>query len=214
MSMTAAEILRDELRHARTARELSQEEFGRLIRYSGTHVSSVETGSRPPTDDYLAAVDRALATGGLFARLLPRLSELDSAPLWVREWIEIEQQSKALRWYEMAWVPGLLQTEGYARAVFATDGRLSAEEIEARVAARLARQRMLFGDSPPHFVGIVDEAVLRRAVGGSAVMREQLFHLVRLNEEHRRVRIHVVPASVGAYSGLDGPLVIATLPEG
>ncbi|HEY0697006.1 MAG TPA: DUF5753 domain-containing protein, partial [Micromonospora sp.] len=131
-----------------------------------------------------------------------------------REWIEIEQQSKALRWYEMAWVPGLLQTEGYARAVFATDGRLSAEEIEVRVAARLGRQRMLLGDSPPHFVGIVDEAVLRRAVGGSAVMREQLFHLVRLNEEHRRVRIHVVPASVGTYSGLDGPLILATLPEG
>src|SRR5688500_4066523 len=195
--MTAAEILLDELRHARTSRRMSQDEFGRTISYSGTHVSAVETGTRPPTEDYVTAVDKALKTGGVFARLLERLSELDAAPLWLREWITFEQQARALRWYEVAWVPGLLQTEAYARAVFASDGRLRAEEVETRVAARLARQKILAGDDPPQLIAIVDEGALRRPVGGSAVMREQLFHLAQLNQGSRRVRIHVVPSGVG-----------------
>ncbi|WP_433344283.1 helix-turn-helix domain-containing protein [Micromonospora sp. CA-111912] len=210
--MTAAEILLDELRHARTSRGMNQDEFGKTISYSGTHISAVETGTRPPTDDYVAAVDKALKTGGMFARLLERLSELDAAPLWLREWITFEQQARALRWYEVAWVPGLLQTEGYARGVFTSDGRLSAQEVENRVAKRLARQGILAGEDPPQLIAIVDDAVLRRPVGGAAVMREQLFHLAHLNQDSRRVRIHVVPSGVGAYAGLDGPFVIATLP--
>ncbi|MFG1920091.1 helix-turn-helix transcriptional regulator [Micromonospora sp. NPDC048898] len=213
MGMTAAEILLDELRHARASRGLSQDDFGRLISYSGTHVSAVETGSRPPTGDYAIAIDRALKTGGLFGRLLDRLSDLDAAPLWLREWITFEQQARTLRWCEVAWVPGLLQTEAYARAVFASDGRISAEEVETRVAGRLARQQILTSDDPPHLVAVLDDAVLRRPVGGAAVMREQLFHLAQLNQDRRRVRIHVVPRGVGAYAGLDGPFVLATLPD-
>jgi transcriptional regulator with XRE-family HTH domain len=213
MGMTAAEILVDELRHARATRGMNQDEFGRAISYSGTHVSAVETGTRPPTREYVAAVDKALKTGGLFARLLERLSDLDAAPLWLREWITYEQQAKALRWYEVAWVPGLLQTEAYARAVFASDGRHSAAEVETRVAARMSRQKVLAVDCPPQVVAIVDDAVLRRPVGGPAVMREQLFHLAQLGRDSRRVRIHVVPSGVGAYAGLDGPFVLATLPD-
>lgn len=211
--MTAAEILIDELRHARTSRGLSQDDFGRLINYSGTHVSAVETGTRPPTADFVAAVDKALQTGGMFARLRDRLSDLDADPPWLREWITYEQQARALRWYEVAWIPGLLQTEAYARAVFGSDGRLSVTEVETRVAARLARQKLLLGDDPPQLVAILDETALRRPIGGAAVMREQLFHLARLNQDSRRVRIHVVPREVGAYAGLDGPFVIATLPD-
>ncbi|WBB49842.1 helix-turn-helix transcriptional regulator [Verrucosispora sp. WMMA2044] len=209
--MTGAEILLDELRRARSSRGLSQDDFGKLISYSGTHVSAVETGTRPPTGDYVAGIDRALRTGGIFARLLERLSDLDAAPLWLREWITLEQQARALRWYEVAWVPGLLQTEEYARAVFGTDGRLTAQEVETRVAARLTRQQVLSGDDPPQLIAVVDDSVLRRPVGGAAVMREQLFRLARFNQDSRRVRIHIVPQGVGAYAGLDGPFVIATL---
>ncbi|WP_089154747.1 helix-turn-helix domain-containing protein [Micromonospora sp. NBS 11-29] len=213
MGMTGAEVLLDELRYARASRGLSQDDFGKLISYSGTHVSAVETGSRPPTGDYAAAIDRALKTGGMFVRLLDRLSDLDAAPLWLREWITYEQQARRLRWCEVAWVPGLLQTEAYARAVFGSDGRISADEVETRVAKRVARQQILAGDDPPHLVAVLDDAVLRRPVGGPAVMREQLFHLARLNEDRRRVRIHVVPRGVGAYAGLDGPFVVATLAD-
>ncbi|MFF0155551.1 DUF5753 domain-containing protein [Micromonospora sp. NPDC005203] len=128
-------------------------------------------GSRPPTGDYAIAIDRALKTGGIFGRLLDRLADLDAAPLWLREWITFEQQARTLRWCEVAWVPGLLQTEAYARAVFASDGRVSAEEVETRVAGRLARQQILTSDDPPHLVAVLDDAVLRRPVGVPSAAR-------------------------------------------
>lgn len=119
-----------------------------------------------------------------------------------------------LRWYELAWVPGLLQTEAYARAVFGADGQLTAEEIEARVADRLSRQARLTGEHPPQLIVVLDETLLRRPVGGPAVMREQVYHLARLNAEDRRIRIYVVRTSVGACIGLDGAFILATLPGG
>ncbi|MFD0972597.1 helix-turn-helix domain-containing protein [Plantactinospora endophytica] len=212
MGTSAAEFLLDELRHLRLSMKLNQDDFGKLINYSGSHVSAVEIGTRPPKEDYLTAVDKRFNTGGLFMRMLKRVIESDSAPPWLRKVINVEQQATFLRWFELAWVPGLLQTDAYARAIFAADGRLSAEEVETRVAARMKRQERLSGDTPPQLVAVLDEAVLHRAVGGSAVMREQLFHLVRLNEARRRTRIHVVPSNVGAYPGLGGPFIIATLP--
>jgi transcriptional regulator with XRE-family HTH domain len=211
MGTSAAEFLLDELRHVRLSAKLNQDDFGKLINFSGSHVSAVELGNRPPKEDYLGAIDRRFNTGGLFVRLLKKVIKSDSQPPWLRKVINVEQQATFLRWFELAWVPGLLQTESYARAIFAADGRLTAEEVETRVAARTKRQERLSGDAPPQLVAVLDEAALHRAVGGSAVMREQLFHLVRLNEEHRRTRIHVVPSSVGAYPGLAGPFIIATL---
>jgi transcriptional regulator with XRE-family HTH domain len=209
---SAAEFLLDELRHVRLSMKLNQDDFGKLINYSGSHVSAVEIGTRPPKEDYLAAIDKRLDTGGLFIRLLKKVIDSDNEPPWLRKVINVEQQATSLRWFELAWVPGLLQTEPYARAIFAADGRLTSEEVEVRVAARMKRQERLSGEAPPQLVAVLDEAVLHRAIGGSAVMREQLFHLVRVNEERRRTRIHIVPSSVGAYPGLGGPFIIATLP--
>lgn len=210
MGMTAGEILLDELRRARTARGLSQDEFGKMINYSGTHVSSVETGARHPTSGYVAAIDSALKTGGIYLRLLEHLSDLNGEPLWLHEWITVEQQARTLRWCEVAWVPGLLQVEAYARAIFGSDGSIDGAEVESRISARLARQQCLASDNPPQVVAVVDESALRRPIGGAAVMREQLFYLAQLNQDNRRIRVHVVPCSVGAYAGLDGPFVIAT----
>lgn len=132
--MTAGEILLDELRHARTSRRHSQEEFGKIINYSGTHVSAVETGARHPTSSYVAAIDSALKTSGIYLRLLERLSDLNGEPLWLQAWITFEQQARALRWYEVAWVPGMLQVEAYARAIFGRDGSLDAAEVVERPA--------------------------------------------------------------------------------
>ncbi|HEY8534430.1 MAG TPA: helix-turn-helix transcriptional regulator [Micromonospora sp.] len=210
----SADFLIEELRHARLSRGLNQEEFGKLINYSGSHVSAVETGQRAPKPEYVAAVDRALQTGGIFTRLLRKVHQYDVAPPWLREWIDIEQQAAVLRWYELAWVPGLLQTEAYARAVFRSDCQLTDAEIEARVARRLDRQARLTGENPPQLFVALDETLLHRPIGGPAVMREQLYHLARLNTEERRIRIHVVPSSVGAYIGLDGPFVLATMSDG
>ncbi|WP_230395456.1 helix-turn-helix domain-containing protein [Plantactinospora alkalitolerans] len=213
MGTSAAEFLLDELRHIRLSAKLNQDDFGKLINFSGSHVSAVELGNRPPKEDYLGAIDKRFHTGAMFVRLLKKVIKSDTAAPWLKEWVANEQRAIFLRWFELAFVPGLLQTEAYARAIVSSDGRLTDEAVEARVMARAERQRRLSGDDPPQFMAVLDEAVLHRAVGGPAVMREQLFHLVRLNEERRRTRIHIVPSSVGAYAGLTGPFIIATLPE-
>ncbi|MEU7753820.1 helix-turn-helix transcriptional regulator [Micromonospora sp. NPDC049171] len=212
--MTAAEILLDELRQARTTRGMNQDDFGRFISYSGTHVSAVETGTRAPTHEYMTAVDNALKTGGLYGRLLERLSALDLAPLWLREWITYEEQATALRWYEPAFVPGLLQTEAYARATLQAGGLLTAEQIAHRVRSRLDRQGILDRDDPPHLVAVLDVAVLRRTVDDDRVMmREQLDHLAAA-AELPNVRIHVVPDDTGLYPGLQGGFILASMPDG
>ena len=121
---TATDYVLGELRLFRASVSLSQDEFGRRIGYSGSHVSSVETGCRPPTKEYMGAIDSHFDTGGRFERMLRELAPLDVNPTWLREWIEFEREATTLRWFELAYVPGLLQTERYARATL-TGGRFS-----------------------------------------------------------------------------------------
>jgi transcriptional regulator with XRE-family HTH domain len=208
----ATEYVLEELRLFRTSRKLSQEEFGRTIGYSGSHVSSVETGQRPPTDEYMRQIDQAFETGGTFERMLSKLSKLDSDPAWLREWIQLECGARLLRWYEPAYVPGLLQTEAYARATM-TGVHLTPEKIEQRVHSRLDRQALLTAENPPQFVFVIDEMVLRRPMRGRpGVMAQQLEHLVTC-AELPHVQILVVPREVGVYAGLQGGFILATLPD-
>ncbi|MFY1624014.1 DUF5753 domain-containing protein [Micromonospora sp. WMMD735] len=110
-------------------------------------------------------------------------------------------------------VPGLLQTEGYARELFERASHFLGDEVEQQVAARLARQEILHRASPPLFVAVLDHTVLERPVGGPKVMREQLLHLREIGDRPR-VHLHLVPRGTGAYPGLNGAFVIATPPEG
>ncbi|MFY1691004.1 helix-turn-helix domain-containing protein [Plantactinospora sp. WMMB782] len=206
-----SEFLITELRILRTARGMTQEEFGKAIKYSGSHVSSVETGQRPPTEDYLDIVDRVCETGGLFSRMLARVNTLEIVHVWLRPWIEIERDAIVLKSYEPLVVPGLLQTEEYARALLRT-GTLPEADLEPQVRARIDRQQVLDREKPPLVFAVLDEAVLRRPIGGPAVMREQLDHLLVM-AERPNVNIHIVPAATGAYVGLNGAFAIATLPD-
>ncbi|MEH0985960.1 helix-turn-helix domain-containing protein [Micromonospora sp. CPCC 205556] len=130
-------------------------------------------------------------------------------PIWFRPWQEIEREAVSLRSYQSVVLPGLLQTEAYARAVLAGGGVFPRGDVERHLATRLARQGILKRDDPPQFTAVVDEAVLRRPVGGGATMHAQLRALVTACAEPH-VRVHVVPSTVGAYAGLNGPFVIAT----
>ncbi|GAB3847309.1 helix-turn-helix transcriptional regulator [Micromonospora andamanensis] len=129
--------------------------------------------------------------------------------VWFRPWQDIEREAIELRWFEPNVLPGLLQTEAYARAVLSASGRRTPDEVDALVAQRLSRQGILRRESPPWFTAIVDECALRRPVGGPGVMREQLLALADVCSLPH-VRLHVVPWSTGAYAGLDGRFVIAT----
>ncbi|NES15731.1 MULTISPECIES: helix-turn-helix transcriptional regulator [Micromonospora] len=133
-------------------------------------------------------------------------------PVWFRPWQEIEREAVALRSFQSVVLPGLLQTEAYARAVLIGAGTLPRADIDRHITARLARQGILRREDPPQFTAVIDEGILRRPVGGPETMREQLAALVEACAEPH-VRIHVVPSSVGAYAGLNGPFVIATCPD-
>ncbi|SBT51297.1 helix-turn-helix domain-containing protein [Micromonospora narathiwatensis] len=205
-------FLRGQLRRARQARGLNQEDFGKLINYSSSHVSAIEIGDKPVKPDYLARVDAVLETGGLFVTML-ELIRFHAAPDWFRPWEEIEREAITLRWYDPTVIPGLLQTEGYARAMLALGGELTADEVEARVAARLARQAVLTGDRRPQFVAVLEEQTLRRQVGDRAVMREQLTHLLAVGTEPH-VQVRIVPADAPWHIGLHGPFILARLGSG
>ncbi|GHJ06760.1 hypothetical protein TPA0907_11270 [Micromonospora humidisoli] len=119
---------------------------------------------------------------------------------WFREWVTIEQQATALCSFQPLVVPGLFQTEDYARALHEGASQLIGDEMEQQVAARLARQEILHRASPPLFVAVLDHSVLERPVGGPKVMREQLLHLRQLGDRPR-VHLHLVPRDTGAYPG-------------
>lgn len=210
--MSALEFLGSELRRARKDRSLSQEDLAQQINFSSSLVGMVEIGHRTPSLDFLTRVDAALESGGLFERLLT-LVKAEAAPPWLREWISVEQEATLIRWFEPSLVPGLVQTEAYARAVLSGGGMLRPSEVEQRVTSRLERQSVLSRDQPPEFVAVVDEVVLRRGIGEPAVMTGQFEHLLRVTEL-AHVHLHVVPAGVGMHPGLAGAFILAKSPEG
>ncbi|MEV0942762.1 Scr1 family TA system antitoxin-like transcriptional regulator [Micromonospora wenchangensis] len=134
-------------------------------------------------------------------------------PAWFRPWADIEREAVVLRGFELAWVPGLLQTEAYARATLAGE-TLTEEEVDQLITARLARQAILHRDRPPLLVAVIDESVLHRPVPGRPdLMREQCAHLAAC-AELPTVQVHVVPTETGMYAGLGGPFVVAELDDG
>ncbi|MEV4753534.1 helix-turn-helix transcriptional regulator [Micromonospora sp. NPDC049559] len=209
----ARELIVKQLRRLRLAAGLTQEEFGKLINYSGSHVSAIELGNRAPDEVYLTRADRALETGGLFMALL-ELAKREAEPTWFRPWLDSERTATQLRCFEPNLVPGLLQTEEYARAVLRGDVTLSEAEVERLVAVRMERQKILEREDPPQVIAVLDELALRRFADGFAeIMAAQLLHLVAL-AERPRVSVHVVPASLGLHIGLSGPFVLARAEDG
>jgi transcriptional regulator with XRE-family HTH domain len=128
--VSTLEFLAGELRRARTAAELSQEDLARAINYSSSLVGMVETARRTPSRDFAERVDEVLKTGGLISRAL-RLVSFDTAPAWFKPWLTVEQEAATLWWYEVSVLPGLLQTEDYARAILRCGGLLTPDQSSA-----------------------------------------------------------------------------------
>lgn len=128
-------------------------------------------------------------------------------------YIGLESAATAIRNFELAAVPGLLQTEDYTRALF-DQQRLndSPEELSRRLQVRMARQECLVEDPPVQLWAIIDEGALRRVVGGPAVMRAQLEHLVTLSQR-KNINVQALPFSEGAHPGMLGSVSILEFPE-
>ncbi|MEU7632159.1 helix-turn-helix transcriptional regulator [Nocardia sp. NPDC049220] len=133
----------------------------------------------------------------------------DLLPAWFETYIGLEQAATTIRTYEAQFVPGLLQTADYARAVIQLG---NTDETERRVAIRMRRQQILSRAAAPTLWAVIDENALRRPVGGMVVLREQIEHLVQV-AERANVRIQVLPYSAGGHSAAGGPFSILRFPE-
>lgn len=195
---------------------LSRAELARQLCKSASLVEAVELGRRAATAQVTGDLEAALGAEGALGRLWEEIGDglgYQAFPSWFADWPGKEAAARDLRWYELHVVPGLLQTEDYARAIFGTRFKATSDEIDELVAARMKRQEILEQENPPGFWVILDESVLHRPVGGALVMREQVSRLVEA-ASRPSVMIQVIPASTGAHEGLAGAFALASFDDG
>ncbi|MFG2289996.1 Scr1 family TA system antitoxin-like transcriptional regulator [Streptomyces sp. NPDC048595] len=191
----------------------TQETLAPVIRYSAHYIGSVEQGRRLPSRKFVDRSEEALNANGVLRKAAKRLSKQPGLARWFREWAELEKQAISLYTYECRLVPGLLQTEAYARTLF--EHRLPLlydEQVEAQVAARLNRQRMLVERQSTAFSFIVDEHVFLRRTGGRDITRELIDHVLE-RTALRNVEVQVMPLERDVHAGMDGPMRLLETPD-
>src|SRR5207244_2413503 len=136
----------------------------------------------------------------------------DVLPAWLEPYVGLEAAASIIRTYQIQHVPGLLQTEGYARALIGQDSAATEEEIARRGELRVSRQEILRRPDPPHWWVVVDEGALRRHVGTRQVVREQLRFLIEM-ADHPTVTLQIMPFTAGTHPSMGGPFTILCFAE-
>lgn len=192
----------------------TQAEFGDAIGYGEDMVSSVERGRRIPRPEYLDRADEVLRAEGRISAMTKDVAEA-RYPKKVRDLKKLEEEAVELCSYNNSVVDGLLQTVDYTRAVLgARRPPFQEDELEQRVAARLARQEIITGSGAlPVFNFVLCESTLQRPYGGRMVMRQQLERLLELGRM-RTVDIQIMPLSREGNAGVDGPFQVLRLKDG
>ena len=213
----------DELRAHRSAHGWTQADVAAKTSYSESLIAQVETGRKAPTPELARTLDRVFATpgfteddggipssSGTFGRLVVRLRNLPF-PASFRSFAPHEAEATALYTFEHSFIPGLLQTEAYARAVMEAYPDATEDVVSERLAGRLSRQAILDRDDPPPPVvcALIDQSALNREIGGPAVMREQLMHLVAMSRRPN-ITVQIIP-NTGPHPGLLGAFTVADL---
>lgn len=198
-------LLGAELRHARQKAGLSQDELGRPLFVSGSFIGQLEAGTRRMQPEYARQIDDVLDTNGFFTRNCLAANK-SKYPDHFAEAAEAEAIATTIKEYAPLLIPGLLQTDAYARAMFRA-GRPTATDdvINDLVSARLERAELLTDPTTPLLWVVLDEAVLRRPIGGRAVMGEALDHVAGLARRHRII-VQVLPFASGGHMALGGSL--------
>lgn len=205
---------RKELRRLRQKHGWTQQVLAANLKgWTEDTVSNIELGRRPPTLKFAQAVDRVFDTGDAYEQLV-RGAVVDDGSAVFLDWLDVEHGATALKVWDLANIPGLLQTKAYALATFKAwqviDG-LSDPEHE--VAERMERQAIFTRQPSPSYTAIIGDYALRRPVGGPNAMRGQLEHLLEMSR-HPRVTVQILPTSTGAHVGGLGAFEIASLPDG
>ena len=199
-----------QLAGAREDAGLSQEQAARSLGFSAAKLSRIEAGKgrRPPTEGDVRALLELYETDAYEASVLLRLLKRAGEPGWwqrydkrlMPEWFDrlvgLQEAATTIRTFEIQYVPGLLQTADYTRAVVQRGlPTATAGEVERRVELRMRRRELLDREDAPHLWAVVDESVLLRVLGSPEVMRRQLEHLVEM-AERPHVIVQIVPLDV------------------
>jgi transcriptional regulator with XRE-family HTH domain len=200
-----------ELRRLRIAAGLTQERLGALVYLSGDTIAKVEKAVRAPTEELAQRLDAALGTDGHFQRLYELAEQSSKHPQFFALHAELERTAQRIEEFSPYLVPGLIQTESYAREIFrAFWPYLPDEQVNHKVKARLDRAALLANDV--EYWAVLDEMVLNEPGLPPGVMREQVQHIVALIQDHRAI-VQVLPRTAGMHALRSGPLTILTLPD-
>ncbi|MGW0496910.1 helix-turn-helix domain-containing protein [Streptomyces sp. NPDC003007] len=202
-----------QLKLRREAVGMRAAEFGTAVGYGEDMVYKIEGGKRIPRQDYLVRADEVLGAGGLVAAAWEDVKKV-RYPKKVRELAKLEGQAVEIGVYECNSVHGLLQTPEHARALFeAAQPPYAPDDVERMVAARMARQSVFQRDPAPSVHYVLEEAVLRRRVGGTMVWRQQLERLLEVGRL-RNVTFQIMPTETDAHPGVDGKIELLKFPDG
>ncbi|WP_394432994.1 helix-turn-helix domain-containing protein [Streptomyces sp. SGAir0957] len=198
-------MIGEELRHARERTGLTQQALGERLFVSGSYIGQMEAGTRRVLPDMALRLDEALGMGTFFVRHCVK-ANASKHPEQFAEAAEAEALATSIMEYGGMLIPGLLQTPEYARAVFlAYQPTAPDEAIDQLLSARMERARLLDNPTDPLLWAVLDEAALRRPVGGSAVLAANLRHIAELIGQ-RRVVVQVLPFAACAHASLHGAL--------
>ena len=217
-------VLGGHLRRLREDAGLTTEQAAAIIRGSHSKISRMEHGrvafkDRDISDlltrygvghgeerEALMLLARESSTPGWWQRYA------DILPHWVEPYFGLEAAASFIRQYELQFVPGLLQTEPYARAVIRLGNHQAEGEVIRRAEARMARQEILSRPDPPTLWAVMDEGALCRVIGGPEVMKTQIRHLIEMCD-HPAVRLQILPFAAGAHRAMGGPFTILRYTE-
>lgn len=196
-----------ELRAQREARGWTQVQLADQLGWSSSFISDVETGYRSCRADFAARCDEVFGQPGTFVRILAH-QQRAAYPDFFAPVVPLEREARRIHEWSPSAVPGLLQTSGYARSTIRAGAPADDDAtIERKVDGRIERQEILSGDRPPLYTVMIHEGVVRHVVGGPAVMRGQLDHLVKAAESPGVV-LQILPFSARDHAGVEGPIVV------
>ncbi|MFJ8645909.1 helix-turn-helix domain-containing protein [Streptomyces sp. NPDC093546] len=195
------------LRFYRERAKVSLEALGRHTGYSKSQVAMIERGERRPRGNFVDLADEFLGAQGALIEVAKEV-KASGVAAWFEDYLEEEAKAAGVHSYENHLIPGLLQTEAYARAVFGcANPPFEDHEVDVMVAARLARQQ-LFHRKPTALVSFVlEKAALTKPIGGAEVLKENLLHILEIGRL-RNVQIQVMPEYPEVHAGLSGPFIL------
>ncbi|MFE6976558.1 Scr1 family TA system antitoxin-like transcriptional regulator [Streptomyces sp. NPDC057682] len=210
--LSARHYFGSEQRRHRERAKLSLVQLADILNSSKSTLARIETAELMPPPDIPGALDVAFGTDRHFHGLY-ELAKREIHPDQYQRYMDFEARADRIEQYGAQALPGLLQTEEYARTFLRCQTDLDAEQVEERVAARMSRQERQHSENPPLRWAVIDEGVLRRQMGSRSCMHHQLASLLE-QVDAPDSKVQVMPFSAGLHSLLGGALTLLTLPDG